>query len=884
MGSTKVFTRLWLIACAAVVMLGLAGLWRLCARNPGIAYLPRHGPAEWVVYAWPYNPVAQHVVELNSVFRKSFVLDQPSAQATLAVRALRRMAVAINGTNLTLAAAATNANWKDAAEFQVANLLHPGTNEISITAFNDHGPPALWLSLDAGAVKMKTGPDWEASLEGAAWRHVRLAREPLTIEKGNGLYGGESTLASLQKVWPTLLVFAALSAIILYGGQFFLKKTSGAGRAASPAELAVLVVGIFWIALFINNRSTLPKSLGFDVTGHLAYVDFIKTHHALPLATDGWEMCQPPLYYMISASVLWVLQQSAFSESGIETLRFLGLFAGIIQLRLIGQCLRLLFPNDPGRQIFGIVLAGCLPAQLYIAQYVTNESMVALWATGAIYFCLRLIMEDKASWRFALGTGICLGAALLTKATALLAFPFVGGALFGWLCWKHLRERQVWLQTLGVVILTTFIVSGWHYLRVWRHFGTPLVHDWDQVSGFAWWADEGFQTGSYYGRFGESLIHPFQCVIHSFGDGIYSTLWGDGLYGSSVLFDHRPPWNYDLMAAGYILALLPTAIVLLGAIAAIGKFLRQPDPASFVIVGIPCATFVALVYLNLKLPFYCGVKAFYGLLALLPVCALGGIGWEMATRRARALAPLLYGALGVWALCSGAAFWIRGGTAATHTARGMHYLTEGNRAQAARQFAEALQIDPQYQIARRVIAVELLAQNRPADAETNIMVALNSAPDDAQNQLQLARILAVRGNLEAAIDDARAAVQSAPDFAEARRQLANWLFQSKRFAEAAEAGREALRLEPMNATLQFQVGSALAAVSNHLEAASHLGYACDLGTNWAEAHDNLGVSLLALNQREAAIRQFKEAVKLKPADDTFRAHLAAAVEKSAETP
>jgi Flp pilus assembly protein TadD len=876
MTSPRVLQRLWLIACVAVFILGLAGLWWLCARNPKIAFLSRHETAEWVVYPSPYDPVARHVVEMNAVFRKSFVLSQPPAQATLKLRALRRPAVTINGAPVEVAGVGTN-NWKDAAEFQVGGHLRAGTNEISITVYNDHGPPALWLALDAATVKLNTGPDWEASLEGAAWRHVRFAREPLTIEKGNVFFGGETALTSLRRQLPVLLFFAALSAIIFYGGRLLIEKLGQAGRAISPAELAVLVLGIFWIALFLNNRSTLPKSLGFDVTGHLAYVDFIKTHHALPFATDGWEMCQPPLYYLISAGVLWVLQLGTFTEPGIEMLRFLGLFAGIIQLRLTYQCLRLLFPKDSGKQLFGVILAGCLPAQLYISQYVTNESMVAVWVTGAIYFCLRIMIEERDSWRLALGAGLCLGAALLTKATALVALPFVGGALFGWLCLKRLRQPQAWVKTLGVTILATFIVSGWHYLRVWQHFGTPLVHDWDEVSGFAWWADDGFQTASYYGRFGESLIHPFQSVIHSFGDGIYSTLWGDGLYGAALPIEYRPPWNYDLMAAGYLLALLPMVVVLVGGAVSLAGLIRRPDPTSFMLVGLPFATLAALVYLNLKLPFFCGVKAFYGLLAIFPACAFGATGWRILTRHAGALVPVLYVALGVWALNSCAAVWIRGGTSATHAARGLHYSNEGSHPRALQQFDEALQLDPHNLIALRAQATEFFYQNRTNDAGVSIVLALQNAPDDAESHVRMAAILASQQNLEGAVKHALAAVESAPDLAAGYKVLATSLFKLKRNAEAITAAREGLRVQPTDAELQRLVGLALVSQGSHAEAARYFRHAVDLDASWAEAHDSLGTSLLALHRREAAVSQFQEAVKLKPTEGTFRLHLSEAL-------
>jgi len=82
------------------------------------------------------------------------------------------------------------------------------------------------------------------------------------------------------------------------------------------------------------------------------------------------------------------------------------------------------------------------------------------------------------------------------------------------------------------------------------------------------------------------------------------------------------------MAAGFLLALVPTATILVGAIVSVVRFLRRPEPVSFLLLGVPCLTFAALVYMNLKLPFYCNVKAFYCLTALLPVCALGAVGAE----------------------------------------------------------------------------------------------------------------------------------------------------------------------------------------------------------------------------------------------------------------
>ena len=61
----------------------------------------------------------------------------------------------------------TGTNWRQPDEFDVAGQLRPGANRIEVTVFNSNGPPALWLSLDAGTVQVSSGEGWETSYAGA---------------------------------------------------------------------------------------------------------------------------------------------------------------------------------------------------------------------------------------------------------------------------------------------------------------------------------------------------------------------------------------------------------------------------------------------------------------------------------------------------------------------------------------------------------------------------------------------------------------------------------------------------------------------------------------------------------------------------------------------
>lgn len=876
--------RLALASCAGLLLIGICSFWWLCVRSPNISYLPRHEGAEWVIYPKPPDLHAHSLAELSAEFRRSFVLARVPPKAVLSIRAMRRFEIAINGKPVLPGAPAPN--WKDETVFDVSPLLHTGSNEVLVTVFNKRGPPALWLTLDAGTFRTAAGADWKVSLAGAAWRGAWPAAVPVPPEHGHELEGGEGAVASLYKEGPVMLVLVALSLVVFVVGSRIVNKYRALGEPRGPldsrslAARAIIVLALLWVALFLNNLGQLPNDTGYDNAAHLDYIKYIRTHWRLPLATDGWEMCQPPLYYLIGAVLLAPLHAATTSGSAVLMLRLFGLLLAITNFTLVFMSARLLFPKQPANQFFCLLLAAFLPAQIYLAQYVTNELLSAVLVTAALYFCIRLIKSETCSAIDSAATGFFLGAALLTKATAIVAMPVILGAVAAWPLLHQRGNLRAWLRTFGIAALLTVAVGGGHYLRVWRHFGTPLVHDWDEASGFAWWTESGFHTRSSAFGFGESLVHPFYSSLHSFADGVYSTLWGDGQYGGETAAESRPPWNYSLMAADYLLALAPTIIILIGLAVAVVRFIRRPRAVWFLLLGTGSATFAALLYMNLKLPFQCNAKAFYGLIALLPICAVGAVGFEVLSRATGRLRPVLWVFLGVCALGGFGSFWIRSNAAATHRIRGEHLCQMDSTEAGVNELSAALLLDPHDLPAERCLT---LLQASPADAAQARQKAerlVSENPGDGRSFLVLAKVLASQNQLEPACQSARRAVELAPGLAEAHKRLCTWLAQLGKDREAVAAGREALRLEPVSAGVDFTLGAAFDRLGDRDDAVKYFRLGCNFNPGWPEGHDLLGETLAEANKWDEAAGQFSTACRLNPDSADFRLQLGTACESA----
>jgi tetratricopeptide (TPR) repeat protein len=858
--------RKWQRPLTALLLVSAAGgmfvwlLW-LAEKRPDVRYLAQPSAGEWIVYPVPPQPRAQWVIERRAVFSRSFSLSASPGSALLQVRANTGCELSVNGAPIELPKNG-RVNWKESHERDIGAYLHPGPNELTVTVTNADGPPALWLTITSPGWSLTTDGEWIASLDGAVKRAAVPAREPLSIRPGNPLYSGERTVDELRRRWPTLAAFALVGCVLAVG--VYILRWSGAsprswvtGRAA--VQVAVTGAVILWCALLWNNLQSLLFPFGFDAEHHLIYVQYIMQHKALPLADQGWETHQPPLYYVMSAATLGLLGLATDDTGAVVVLRLLAALAVLVQVGLVGASLRIIFPGRPGRQLIGVVLAAFLPVHFYMAHYVSNDLLAAVLATGSIYLCLSVLCQRRASLVRLVLLGACLGAAALTKVTALVVVPVVLGVLAGQLLARRQTEPLAWLRRLGVPALVCLAVSGWHFVRVWRHFGTPLVGSYDPASGFRWWQTPGYSTASFYVRFGQSLIEPYFSGYHGLLDGIYSTLWGDGLWGGVGDVPSRTPWNYDLMGAGYVLALLPTAAVVMGAALALVQLIRRPAAKWFLLGGLAFAMSAAQVYHFLRLPYACHIKAFYALPALVPFCAYGAWGLDFLMTRWKPVRLLVAVLLAAWAMTSYASFWVVNSSSPTQAWMGAMLASKQRYGAAMEYYKAALQADESNDVARTNLGQLLLALGRWGEAQVQFERGLKYHPESSAEQQGLATALAAQSQIAPAVKHVEKALDDAPDFRD-QGLLGRLLMQQGRPALAADAFRRSLGNMLGDPLLHQGLGDALLLLGDIQGAVAQYRLAVDLQPRSEEPLNRLA-RVLATSE-ESAWRDGPEAVRL----------------------
>jgi len=830
-----------IVLLAALAVAFLAWIARI---DPAINYLPRHRDADWIVFPTAVDARAHWYASLDATFRREFILPHKPAVARLRLRALRRAEVKVNGVSIQLP---QKRNWKNVSEVAIAEQLHEGANIVEVRVFNHNGPPALWLVLSTDQLNVRTDENWETSFAGSSWRNAALASAAKTPGRGNPVAGGERTFDAAKKIWPLwiLLIGIACGGIILW--RTSLKQFT----SPSQERVVVLLVSAMWLFLFWNNTRLLPFHAGFDSKEHLKYIEYIQQHWSPPSPTEGWEMYHPPLYYFIAASILSFCKLSINDPGSVFVLRALGAFFGIAQCVLVFLSLRLLLPARTA--LAGLLLAAFLPMHLYLMHYVTNELLAGALATLTVYLCLRLLTNETPRAAQFVFVGLALGATMLTKATGILLLPVVIAAI----CVRRIHTMArfaIWLSSLVLLIATCLAVCGWYYARIWLKFGTPLLGNWDVISGFTWWQDPGYHTAADYLRFGRSLITPLFSGFAGFADGMYSTLWGDGLSGGALSVNI--PWNLSPMAAGYLWAIVPAVLILVGAGVTGVRFFRKPSAKLFLLLAFPVVVTLGLSLMNLKVPSYAQAKAFYGLSALTSLCFFGAVGWETVTNSWTRFRFIIDALVIVWALNSLATFFIIP-SVPQHLYAVKILGQQGKIEQAATEAAKAVEADPSNAAAHGYRALSLSELGDDAEAVKEAEHAVELAPTDSAAHLNLA-IAAKRTDVERAIAEARRAVELGPENFLASQLLMKFLLESGRFNEAAALGPEWLAVSPFDVVAHSSVAVATAQTGDLATAARHLGYVMMLRPNAEEALGQVHQILLSLAKAPDGLQRLRD--------------------------
>ena len=210
---------------------------------------------------------------------------------------------------------------------------------------------------------------------------------------------------------------------------------------------------------------------------------------------------------------------------------------------------------------------------------------------------------------------------------------------------------------MTVVCSVAFAVCGWYYVRNWVRLGKPFIGGWDPARGYQWWQEPGFRTFEQFTSFGEALIRPVYSALHGLWDGIYSTLWLDGFLSSQVEVISFPPWNFDLMLSSAWLSLLPTAALLIGAVAIAVRPVRAARSGELFALICLGTYLLATTYLMLRIPSFSTIKATYtmGVLPCYAILAAAGFRPLLRPRLGRAV---VNGGMACWAVAAYAAYFI----------------------------------------------------------------------------------------------------------------------------------------------------------------------------------------------------------------------------------
>jgi hypothetical protein len=640
------------LTLGAAAVLGVIGIWLFSILNdPDVSLLFPEEDAEWIRIGKDEGPNTYGAQDFMAAYRVQFEVGDVPQEAVLYFRVFRFAAVFLDGVQIAQTPTDFD-TWKQRYSIDLAPLLTEGSHELMLSSINRTGPPAVLAHCEA--LNIHTSTDWEGrTQESTQWSRV----SPVSSTQPNDIgHSFDPVSKAFFRTLPFLVPIFCMGVVLaLIPWNRVRARGYWSDQIASASGLRWLLISV-WAILAVNNITKIPYGVGFDIEGHMQYIQFLVRRHSIPLAMDGWQLFQSPLFYLISAPLHLLLGTVLDPIRAAEALRVVPLLCGALNVQISYLVLREVYPKRDDLQALGTLVVGSLPINLYMSQYLGNESMAGLFTALIVLAAVRLWSRYDAGGHPAryCCIGLALGLSMLTKVTALLmCFPL--SLLFLYVAYTHHKRLVHAIRHAAMAHVLTFgvafVVCGWYYISNWVRMGVPFMGGWDEARGYIWWQEPGFRTVEQFVQFGEALRYPIYSSVQGFWDGYYSTLWLDGYNSSTIVFDWFQLWNYDLMLTTAWLALVPACGLVAGIAVTVYRVASPEAVARLFCLACLAIYFAAMVQITIRISGFSTVKASYslGLLSCYAVLIVAGLAPLL---RYRLSGAILWGAMITWSVIS----------------------------------------------------------------------------------------------------------------------------------------------------------------------------------------------------------------------------------------
>lgn len=343
-------------------------------------------------------------------------------------------------------------------------------------------------------------------------------------------------------------------------------------RTRTTLAVMALAIALRLVGTVFNNEANDP---------HIHVSQIMAYEHRVPADTESWEAFQPKLYHGAVAAALMVLPPVPYNVQ-IRVAQLLSCIAGIVTLLLLRSLLERLPLRQPLREL-SFALVALNPKMVAISMQATNDAFVTVFGTLALVAGWHYFRERSWRWfgwmcaglllvSISKGNGLVLPLAVVCTYAAALLQPEARRAAL----WRHLG--------VGLVAFALFVPYTGSYLTRYLDTGQIFYSSQPPSPPPAWNTPTLVKrpgvtsiVDSYFTfRLVDLLRHPQTTNEVETFPAHRTSLWSFAYAsGHTQHYDQFPPtWESStplvlgLLRAIYLLALVPTAVLLYGMLAA----------------------------------------------------------------------------------------------------------------------------------------------------------------------------------------------------------------------------------------------------------------------------------------------------------------------------